>query len=117
MGRHRIGLVYQINNVPDKISQLYSQGSNETDALAEAINQHDANSAKQHFLAAMKFFQDTNDQINLLNATSSNDQQKMKIIQLRGEISRLGNMEILLKSIVAKNNININFTNFVLMHQ
>ena len=104
--------ISQINNVPDEINQLYSQGSNETDALAEAINQHDNNSAKQHFLAAMKFFQETNNQINSLNATSSNDQQKAEIIQLRGEIARLANMGTLLKSIALQNNISINFTNF-----
>jgi hypothetical protein len=105
--------ISQISNVPDEINQLYNQGSNETDALAEAINQQDANSAKQHFLAAMKFFQETNDQINSLNATSSsNDQQKTVIIQLRGEIARLENMESLLKSIASQNNIDINFTNF-----
>ncbi|MGB9003190.1 MAG: hypothetical protein WCC52_05230 [Nitrosotalea sp.] len=105
--------ISQISNVTDEINQLYSQGSNETDALAEAINQNDTNSAKQHFLAAMKFFQETNDQINSLNATSSNDQQKMEmIIQLRGEISRLENMGSLLKSIASENNIDINFTNF-----
>ena len=104
--------ISQISNVTDEINQLYSQGSNETDALAEAINQNDTNSAKQHFLAAMKFFQETNDQINSLNTTSSNDQQKTKIIQLRGEISRLENIESLLKSITSENNIDINFTNF-----
>ncbi|MGC1709124.1 MAG: hypothetical protein WA799_04900, partial [Nitrosotalea sp.] len=106
--------ISQISNVPDEINQLYNQGSNETDALAEAINQNDTNSAKQHFLTAMKFFQETNDQINSLNATSSsNDQQKTEmIIQLRGEIARLENMGSLLKSIASENNIDINFTNF-----
>lgn len=105
--------ISQISNVPDEINQLYNQGSNETDELAEAINQQDANSAKQHFLAAMRFFQETNDQINSLNATSSsNDQQKTEIIQLKGEIVRLENMESLLKSIASENNIDINFTNF-----
>jgi hypothetical protein len=106
--------ISQISNVTDEINQLYSQGSNETDALSEAINQNDTNSAKQHFLAAMKFFQETNDQINSLNTTSSsNDQQKTEmIIQLRGEIARLENMGSLLKSIAAQNNIDINFTNF-----
>lgn len=105
--------ISQISNVTDEINQLYSQGSNETDALAEAINQNDTNSAKQHFLAAMKFFQETNDQINSLNATSSNNQQKADmIIQLRGEIARLENMGSLLKSIASENNIDINFTNF-----
>jgi len=104
--------ISQISNVTDEVNQLYSQGSNETDALAEAINQNDTNSAKQHFLAAMKFFQETNDQINSLNTTSSNDQQKIEIIQLKGEIARLESIGSLLKSITSENNIDINFTNF-----
>ncbi len=111
--RDNLGItISQISNVPAEINQLYSQGSNETDALGKAINQHNTNSAKQHFLAAMKFFKETNDQINSLNATSSNDQQKTEVIQLRGEIARLENMGNLLKSIASKNNIDINFTNF-----
>ncbi|MGI0101248.1 MAG: hypothetical protein ACREA7_01475, partial [Nitrosotalea sp.] len=111
--RDNLGItISQISNVSVEINQLYSQGSNETDALGEAINQHDTNSAKQHFLAAMEFFKETNDQINSLDTTSSNDQQKTEIIQLRGEIARLENMGNLLKSIASENNIDINFTNF-----
>src|SRR5579872_3534560 len=89
--------ISQINNVPDEINQLYKQGSNETDELAKAAAQQDVGLAKQHFLAAMKFFKETNDQINALNATATNDQQKTEIMQLRGEIVRLENMGNLLK--------------------
>ncbi|HJT47721.1 MAG TPA: hypothetical protein VJ729_06025 [Nitrososphaeraceae archaeon] len=109
--------ISQINNVPDEISQLYKQGSNETDELAQAAAQQDVGLAKQHFLAAMKFFKETNDQINALNATATNDQQKTEIIQLRGEIVRLENMGNLLKSIASQNNLNINFTSFNAMLQ
>ncbi|HKU33744.1 MAG TPA: hypothetical protein VJR22_07860, partial [Candidatus Nitrosotalea sp.] len=109
--------ISQINNVPDEINQLYKQGSNETDELTQAVDQQDVGSAKQHFLAAMKFFKETNDQINALNATVANDQQKTEIMQLRGEIVRLGNMGNLLKSIALQNNLDINFTNFDVMLQ
>ncbi|MDE1815994.1 MAG: hypothetical protein KGI11_05500, partial [Thaumarchaeota archaeon] len=109
--------ISQVNNVPDKINQLYKQGSNETDELAQAVDQQDVGSAKQHFLAAMKFFKETNDQINALNATAANDQQKTEIMQLRGEIVRLGNMGNLLKSIALQNNLDINFTNLDVMLQ
>src|SRR5579863_7519621 len=64
--------ISQISNVPDEISQLYNQGSNETNQLAQAVSKQDVNSAKQHFLAAMKFFKETNDKINSLNATAPN---------------------------------------------
>ena len=109
--------ISQINNVPDEINQLYKQGSNETDELAKAAAQQDVGLAKQHFLAAMKFFKETNDQINALNATATNDQQKTEIIQLRGEIVRLENMGNLLKSIASQNNLNINFTSLDAMLQ
>src|SRR5579885_533442 len=112
--RDNLGVtISQINNVTDDINQLYKQGSNETDALSQAVSQQDVSAAKQHFLAAMKFFKETNDKINSLNATStSNDQQRAEINQLRGEIIRLENMGNLLKSIALQNNVNINFTNF-----
>ena len=109
--------ISQINNVPDEINQLYKQGSNETDELAQAAAQQDVGLAKQHFLAAMKFFKETNDRINALNATATNDQQKTEIMQLRGEIVRLENMGNLLKSIASQNNLNINFTSLDTMLQ
>lgn len=104
--------ISQTNNVPSEINQLYAQGSNETDALAQAVSQQDVNSAKQHFLAAMKYFKQTNEMINSLNATASNDQQKAEINQLQGQIIRLENMGTLLKSIALQNNVDINFTAF-----
>ena len=110
--------ISQINNVPTQISQLYAQGSNETDALSQAVSQQDVDLAKQHFLAAMKYFKQTNDMINSLNATAtSNDQQKAEINQLQGEIIRLENMGTLLKSIALQNNVDINFTSFDQMLQ
>ncbi len=109
--------ISQISNVPAEINQLYAQGSNETDELAQAATQQDVNSAKQHFLAAMKFFKETNDAINSLNATATNDQQKTEIMQLRGEVIRLENMGNLLKSIALQNNVDINFTSFDSMLQ
>src|SRR5579872_6683900 len=48
--------ISQIPNIPDKITSLYKQGSNETDALTQAANKQDIALAKQHFLSAMNFF-------------------------------------------------------------
>ncbi|MDE1763988.1 MAG: hypothetical protein KGH88_07055 [Thaumarchaeota archaeon] len=111
--RNSLGItISQINNVPDQINQLYKQGSNETDELAQAVTQQDIDSAKQHFLAAMRYFKETNDRINSLNATAPNDQQKTETIQLRGEIIRLENMGKLLKTIALQNDVDINFTGF-----
>jgi len=111
--RDNLGVtISQTSNVSNEINQLYKQGSDETDQLATAVNQQDSTAAKQHFLAAMKFFKETNDKINSLNATVSNDQQKVEIAQLRGEIIRLENMENLLKNIATTNNIQVDFTKF-----
>jgi len=104
--------ISQINNVPNEINQLYKQGSDETDDLSKAIDQQDVESAKQHFLAAMKFFKATNDKINSLNATQSNDQQRAAIIQLKGEIIRLDRTANLLKTIASTNNIDVDFAKF-----
>jgi hypothetical protein len=104
--------ISQTSNVTDEIKLLFKQGSDETDQLSQAINQQDAQSAKQHFLAAMKFFKETNDKINSLNTSTSNDQQAAEITQLKSEIMRLGKMETLLKNIATSNNINVDFTKF-----
>jgi hypothetical protein len=104
--------ISQTNNVSDEINQLFKQGSDETDQLAKAVEKQDVQSAKQHFLAAMKFFKATNDKINSLNTVTSNEQQRAQIAQLKGEIIRLERMETLLKIIAAKNNIDIDFTKF-----
>src|SRR5690349_16422994 len=77
--------ISQISIVPANISQLFKQGSDETDALSKAVNQQNVTSARQHFLFAMKFFKETNDEINSLNTTVSNDQQRADIIQLQSE--------------------------------
>ncbi len=111
--RDSLGItISQINNVPDEINQLYKQGSNETNELAQADAQQNTDSANQHYLAAMKFFKETNDEINLLNATATNDQQKTEITELQGEIGRLEDTGNRLKSIALQNNVDINFTNF-----
>jgi len=104
--------ISQTSNVSNEIKQLYQQGSDETDQLANAINQQDTVSAKQHFLAAMKFFKETNDKINSLSTPASNDQQTAEITQLRGEIVRLNNMENLLRTIATANNVQVDFTKF-----
>jgi hypothetical protein len=104
--------ISQINNVPDGITVLFKQGSNETDALSKAIDEQDVVSARQHFLSAMKFFETTNDEINALNATGGNDQQQVDTLQLQSEIMRLQNIDKTLQTIAITNNIDFDFTPF-----
>jgi hypothetical protein len=102
--------ISQINNIPNEIANLYSQGSSETDELAKAVDQQDVNLAKQHFLSAMQFFKATNDKINSLNATVSTDQQNTDTIQLQDEITRMDNIGKRLKTIAVTNHVDIDFT-------
>ena len=102
--------ISQIPNVPDKITSLYKQGSNETDALTQAANKQDIASAKQHFLSAMNFFKTTNDAINSFNATEVNDQQRVAVMQLQSEITRLEKITETLQTIAITNHVDFNFT-------
>lgn len=102
--------ISQIPNVSNKIASLYKQGSSETDALTQAANKQDIVSAKQHFLSAMNFFKTTNDAINSFNATEVNDQQRIDVIQLQSEITRLEKVTETLQTIAITNHVDFNFT-------
>ncbi len=104
--------ISQISNVPDEITHLYNQGSNETDALIKAVNSQDIASAKQHFLSAMNFFKATNYKINSLNATETNDQQRADVAKLQSEITRLKKIAETLRTIVITNHADFVFTPF-----
>ena len=104
--------ISQINNVPDEITRLFKQGSDETDALSNAIDKKDVVSARQHFLSAMNFFKTTNDKINSLNTTQVNNQQQTDTLQLQSEITRLAKIGETLKTIAITNHASFDFTQF-----
>jgi hypothetical protein len=104
--------ISQITNVPDEITSLFKQGSDETDALSDAINKNDIVSARQHFLSAMNFFKNTNDKINSLSGTQINNQQQTQRLQLQSEITRIGKIGETLKTIAITNHVSFNFTQF-----
>jgi hypothetical protein len=104
--------ISQINNVSDEIKNLFKQGSDETDALANAIDQKDAVSARQHFLSAMNFFKTTNQKINSLSTTSTNNQQTPDVSQLQDQITRIKNQGQMLKTIAITNHVNFDFSQF-----
>lgn len=104
--------ISKISNVPNDIVSLYKKGSDETDALTVAVNAQNMASAKQHFLAAMNLFKATNDKINSLNATETNDSQRVAIIQLQSEITRLGKVAETLQTIAITNHLDLNLTQF-----
>ena len=104
--------ISKISNVPNDIVSLYKKGSDETDALTVAVNAQNMASAKQHFLAAMNLFKATNDKINSLNATETNDSQRVAIIQLQSEITRLEKVAETLQTIAITNHLDLNLTQF-----
>ena len=104
--------ISKISNVPGDIVSLYKKGSDETDALTVAVNAQNMASAKQHFLAAMNLFKATNDKINSLNATETNDSQRVAIIQLQSEITRLEKVAQTLQTIAITNHLDLNLTQF-----
>ncbi|MGC1425179.1 MAG: hypothetical protein WA833_00555 [Nitrosotalea sp.] len=104
--------ISQINNVPDEITNLFNQGSNETDALSNSINQNDVASSRQHFLSAMNFFKVTNEKINSLNITQTNDQAQTSTLQLQSEISRIEKIGEMLKTISITNHASLDFSQF-----
>ena len=104
--------ISQIPNAPGEIISLYQQGSDETDALTAAASAQNVTSAKQHFLAAMNFFKTTNDKINSLNATETNDEQRIDVMQLQSEITRLEKIAETLQTIAITNHVDFNFTQF-----
>lgn len=104
--------ISQINNVPDGITRLFQQGSDETDALSNAIDKKDVVSARQHFLSAMNFFKTTNDEINSLNVSQVNNQQQTDALQLQSEITRLAKIGETLKTIAITNHVSLDLTQF-----
>ena len=103
----------QLPTVPGEINQLYKQGSEETDALAQSVSQEDEGSSKGHFLSAIRIFKAINDKISSLTPVTTNEQpSQIDTLRLKGEINRMQNLGDKLKKISIHNNVEINFTKF-----
>src|SRR5438270_2119413 len=103
----------QLPTVPDEINQLYTQGSKETDALAQSVSQEDQTSSKAHFLSAMKIFKEINDKISSLTPAATSEQTtQISTLQLGSEINRIQSLGDKLKTIAITNNVEIDFTKF-----
>ncbi len=101
----------QLPTVSDEINNLYNQGSDETNALAQSVSQSDEASAKTHFLSAMKIFKTINDDLSSFSP-STDQQSKIDTSPLVGEINRMQKLGDKLKSISEDNNVEIDFSKF-----
>jgi len=103
----------QLTSVPDDINQLYNHGSEETDALTQSISQGDQDSAKTHFLSAMRIFKTINDKISSLTPAATSDQpSQIDTSRLNDQINRMQNLGDKLSTIATNNNVDIDFTKF-----
>jgi len=108
------------DNVPDDIKTLYEQGNSETELLINSVRQQDIAQSKQHFLSAMKIFKQismtfSSTQTSPKAATAPQVMQTKQAlptadIDYKTSISRMENYVNILKGLVAKNNISIDFT-------
>lgn len=107
------------DNVPDDIKALYERGSAETELLINSAKQQDVTPAKQHFLSAMKIFKQISMTFSSTQATPRDiapqvmqaKQAPIADIDYKTSISRMENYVDILKELVAKNNISVDFTN------
>ena len=103
----------QLPTVPDEINQLYKQGSEETDALAQSVSQEDQPSSKSHFLSAMRIFKELSDKISSLTPAVTNEQAtQIDTSQLNDQINRMQKLGDRLRTIAINNNVEIDFTKF-----
>ncbi len=108
----------QLATIPDEIAKLYEQGSAETDALAESVEQGDVTSSKQHFLSAMKLFKETSDKISSsAPAIVGEPLPPTDTSRLKNAIATIEKTAERIKAVATKNNVSIDFTEFdKLMH-
>ena len=99
------------DSTPEKIIELYQTGVNEVNALKESLNENDVETAKKHFLSAMRIFAEIS---HLLNE----QQTKAETTQLRvapqhdysSDLERIHNYVTSLKALAKKYNAPIDFT-------
>ena len=102
----------QLATVPDEISKLYEQGSAETDALAQSVTDEDISSARQHFLSAMRLFKEASDRISSSAPIVDEPLPTTDNSRLKTVIAKIEKAGDRLKAVAAKNNVEIDFTEF-----
>ncbi|NND85991.1 MAG: hypothetical protein HKM23_01415 [Nitrosopumilus sp.] len=105
---------------PEKIKRLFAEGINQVNALEKAIRNNDIDSAKEHFLSAMKIFTEisrSSPSPDVATKESASDVASSKVDSARqnvkdpsNDIQRLQVYLNSLKTIAKKYNASIDFT-------
>ena len=97
----------QTDNVSDDIKKLFEQGSLEIIAIEKAAEENDVPKARQHFLTAMRIFNDISQKISDSPEAAQSTQPKSR---LSNELDRQIKYVERLQAIAIKNNVEIDFT-------
>lgn len=101
-------------SVSEEAKALYAQGNSETEQLIEAVKTDDAVAAKKHFLAAMKVFRQVTQVFSETIPTHEPVVSKMTApitdFDYNNTLKRFESNINMLKTVVAKNNLQIDFT-------
>ena len=97
----------QTDGISDDLKQLFEQGSSEILAIEKAAQENDVASARQHFLNAMKIFNNISQKISESSETAQSSQPASR---LSYELDRQIKYVERLKEIVIKNSLEIDFT-------
>jgi hypothetical protein len=109
----------QLDKMPstsNEIKSLYAQGDSETEQLAAAVKRGDSVEAKKHFLAAMKAFRQItqmfSDEIPTPEPPTPKQAVQVPDFDYGNALKRFEANENILKSVAAKNNLQVDFSKF-----
>ena len=96
------------SNSSEKVQQLFKEGSSQVDALNQAIRNNDTESAKNHFLSAMRIFKEISQL--LTHSEPQTEMASTKIDDPTSDLVKLYRYTFSLKTISAAHNAQIDFT-------
>ena len=96
----------------DKIKRLFEEGTQKVTSLQYALGNDDDDSAKEHFLSAMKTFTEISRQLSTSDVTSQTEMKSMRsdVRDPSGDLQRLQGYVTSLKTIAEKHNTSIDFS-------
>lgn len=99
-------------NSSDRIHALFGNGTDEITALEQSVQNNDVDSAKKHFLSAMKLFTEISRELELSDNLSQTklDSTKITVKDPSNDLQRLQDYVDNLKIITSNHNVTIDFS-------